>query len=219
MPHLRYDGILWYAAGTAGRTEELVPTVRRAVGDEIDLKVDANSCYTPIKAIEVSKLLQDNGVSHLEEPCPYWELDWTAEVTRATNLSVAGGEQDYDLKQWERMTAAHVMDIAQPDVCYIGGITRAMHAAKMAEKAGMPFVPHSANLSLVTVFTMHLLAATPNRGPHFEFCIEKEPWFEDLYLPTLQVRDGSVQIPEGPGWGVQINPRWLAHAELQVSEL
>ena len=145
MPHLRYDGILWYAAGTAGRTEELVPTVRRAVGDEIDLKVDANSCYTPIKAIEVSKLLQDNGVSHLEEPCPYWELDWTAEVTRATNLSVAGGEQDYDLKQWERMTAAHVMDIAQPDVCYIGGITRAMHAAKMAEKAGMPFVPHSAN--------------------------------------------------------------------------
>ena len=66
---------------------------------------------------------------------------------------------------------------------------------------------------------MHLLAAIPNRGPHFEFCIEKEPWFEGLYRPTLQVHDGLVQIPEGPGWGVQINPRWLAHAELQVSEL
>ena len=48
---------------------------------------------------------------------------------------------------------------------------------------------------------------------------EKEPWFEGLYRPTLQVRDGLVQIPEGPGWGVQINPRWMAHAELQVSEL
>jgi L-alanine-DL-glutamate epimerase-like enolase superfamily enzyme len=202
-----------------GRTEELVPAVRRALGDEIDIKVDANSCYTPHKAIEVSRLLEDNGVSHFEEPCPYWELDWTAEVTRATHLSVAGGEQDYDLKQWERMTAAHTMDIAQPDVCYIGGITRAMRAARMAEKAGMPFVPHSANLSLVTVFTMHLLAATPNRGPHFEFCIEKEPWFEDLYTPTLQVRDGLVQIPEGPGWGVQINPGWLANADLKVSEL
>jgi L-alanine-DL-glutamate epimerase-like enolase superfamily enzyme len=202
-----------------GRTEELVPAVRRAIGNDIDLKVDANSCYTPAKAIELSGLLEDNGVSHFEEPCPYWELDWTAEVTRATNLSVAGGEQDYDLKQWERMTATHVMNIAQPDVCYIGGITRAMRAARMAEKAGMPLVPHSANLSMVTVFTMHLLAATPNRGPHFEFCIEKEPWFEDLYTPVLQVRDGQVQIPEGPGWGVEINPRWLADAELQVSEL
>lgn len=202
-----------------GRSEELVPAVRRAIGDDTDLKVDANSCYTPAKAIELSRLLEDNDVSHFEEPCPYWELDWTAEVTRATSLSVAGGEQDYDLKQWERMTAAHVMDIAQPDVCYIGGITRAMRAARMAEKAGMPFVPHSANLSLVTVFTMHLLAATPNRGPHFEFCIEKEPWFEDLYTPALQVHDGQVQIPEGPGWGVEINPRWLAEAELRVSEL
>jgi L-alanine-DL-glutamate epimerase-like enolase superfamily enzyme len=140
-------------------------------------------------------------------------------VTRETNLSVAGGEQNYDLKQWERMTAAHVMDIAQPDVCYIGGITRAMRAAKLAAKVGMPFVPHSANFSLVTVFTMHLLAATPNRGPQFEFCIEQEPWFEGLYRPTLQVRDGLVQIPEGPGWGVKIDPGWLANAELQVSEL
>ena len=202
-----------------GRTKALVPAVRQAVGDEIDLKVDANSCYTPPKAIEVSKLLEENGISHFEEPCPYWELDWTAEVTAATNLSVAGGEQDYDLKQWERMTAAHVMDIAQPDVCYLGGITRAMRVARMAEKAGMPFVPHSANLSLVTVFTMHLLAATPNRGPHFEFCIEDEPWFEGLYQPTLQVRDGQVQIPEGPGWGIEINSSWLDKAERQVSEL
>jgi L-alanine-DL-glutamate epimerase-like enolase superfamily enzyme len=203
----------------SGRTEALVPAVRRAVGDEIDLKVDANSCYTPPKAIEVSRLLEDNGVSHFEEPCPYWELDWTAAVTRATSLSVAGGEQDYDLKQWERMTAAHVMDIAQPDVCYIGGITRAMRAAKLAAKAGMPFVPHSANLSLVTVFTMHLLAATPNRGPHFEFCIEEEPWFEDLYTPTLQVSDGRVRIPEGPGWGVTMNEAWLANTEHRCTEL
>ena len=180
-----------------GRTEALVPTVRQAVGDEIDLKVDANSCYTPIKAIQVSRLLADNGVSHFEEPCPYWELDWTAEVTRATNLSVAGGEQDYDLKQWERMTAAHVMDIAQPDVCYVGGITRAKRAAKLAEKAGMPFVPHSANLSLVTVFTMHLLAATPNRGPHFEFASRRSPGSKASTTLHYRCVTGWSRFPRG----------------------
>jgi len=202
-----------------GRTEELLPTVRQAIGDEIDLKVDGNSCYTPAKAIEVSKMLEDYGVSHFEEPCPYWELDWTAEVTRVSNVPVAGGEQDYDLKQWERMIGMHVMDIAQPDVCYIGGIARAMRVAKMAKEAGMLFVPHTSNLSLVTVFTMHMLAAIPDWGPHFEFTIEKEALTEDIFYPALHVCNGQVKIPEGPGWGVEINPRWLADAKRQVIEL
>ena len=96
-----------------------------------------------------------------------------AEVTRFLDLPVAGGEQDYDLNQWKRITWMHAVDIAQPDVCYIGGISRCLRAARMAEQAGMPVVPHSANLSLVTVFTMHLLGAIPNAGPHFEYSIEK----------------------------------------------
>ncbi|MBC7237646.1 MAG: mandelate racemase/muconate lactonizing enzyme family protein [Chloroflexi bacterium] len=202
-----------------GRTEALVPTVRKALGDDIALKVDGNSCYSPPRAIEVGHMLEDYGVGHFEEPCPYWKLDWTREVTRFLDVPVAGGEQDYDLEQWARMTWGHVMDIAQPDVCYIGGITRALRACKMAEENGMPVVPHSANLSLVTVFTMHLLAAIPNAGPHFEFSIENTPWTKGLYTPELVVKDGEVQIPQGPGWGVEINPDWLAKAERQVSEL
>jgi L-alanine-DL-glutamate epimerase-like enolase superfamily enzyme len=202
-----------------GRTEKLVPTVRKAVGPDIDLKVDGNSCYTPAKALEVASLLQDNGVTHFEEPCPYWELDWITEVTRFSNVPIANGEQDYDTNQWKRMIWMHAMDIAQPDVCYIGGITRAMRVAQMAEKAGMPVVPHSANLSMVTLFTMHLLAAIPNAGPHFEFSIERTPWTDDLYAPTLRVENGEIRISQGPGWGVTVNPQWLASAERQVSEL
>jgi L-alanine-DL-glutamate epimerase-like enolase superfamily enzyme len=83
----------------------------------------------------------------------------------------------------------------------------------------MSVVPHSANLSLVTLFTMHLLAGIPNAGPHFEFSIERTPWTDSLYSPELVVEDGWVQIPEGPGWGVEINPEWLAKAERQVSEI
>src|SRR5262249_55198674 len=72
-----------------GRTEELVPAVRAALGDDVDLLVDANSCYTPGKAIEVGRFLEQHGVVHLEEPCPYWELEWTAEVAAALDLAVA----------------------------------------------------------------------------------------------------------------------------------
>jgi len=202
-----------------GRTEELVPTVRRALGDDIALLVDGNSCYTPAKALEIAQILAENNVCHFEEPCPYWRLDWTAEVTRFSRVPIAGGEQDYDLNQWERIVWMHAVDIAQPDICYIGGLTRALRAARLAEKAMMPVVPHSANLSLVTIFTMHMMAAIPNAGPHFEFSIEKTPWTEGLFEPTLQVVDGQVPFPEGPGWGVEINSDWLAQSEHRESAL
>lgn len=57
-----------------GRTEEIVPVMRRAMGDDIALLVDANSCFSPRRAIEVGHMLQDNGISHYEEPCPYWGI-------------------------------------------------------------------------------------------------------------------------------------------------
>jgi len=202
-----------------GRTEALVPTVRQAIGDDVALKVDGNSCYTPAKAIEVSRMLAQHNVTHFEEPCPYWELEWTAEVTRFGSVPVAGGEQDYDLNQWKRMIWMHAMDIAQPDLCYIGGLTRGLRVARMAEAAGMPVTPHTANLSMVTLFTMHMLAAIPNAGPHFEYSIEPTPWADNLFTPALEVRDGQVMIPDGPGWGVESNPDWLASADYQVSEL
>lgn len=202
-----------------GRTETLVPTVRKAIGPETALLVDGNSCYTATKAIEVGRMLQEQGVVHFEEPCPYWELEWTAQVAAALHLDVAGGEQDYDLQQWKRIIDMHAVDIAQPDICYIGGLTRALRAARMAEAAKMRCVPHSANVSMVTVFTLHMMGAIPNAGPYIEFSIEPTPWAEGLYAPALEVRDGAVQIPEGPGWGVEISPDWLAGSERQASTL
>jgi L-alanine-DL-glutamate epimerase-like enolase superfamily enzyme len=201
-----------------GRTEALVPAVRKAIGDDVRLLVDANSCYTPGKAIGVASLLGEHGVSHLEEPCPYWELDWTAQVREAIGVPVAGGEQDYDLQQWKRITGRPVVDIVQPDICYIGGLTRALRVANWAEQANLPCVPHSANVSLVTVFTLHMMGAIPNAGPHIEFSIEPTPWAEGLYSPALQVRDGKVAIPDGPGWGIELNTAWLEGAAHQVSE-
>jgi len=205
-----------------GRTEAIDPAVRRALGDDVALLVDANSCYTPKKAIEVGRMLEDHGVCHFEEPCPYWELEWTADVAKALDLDVAGGEQDWSLHQWRRIVGMRAVDVVQPDICYLGGLTRALEVAKMAQEAGLPCTAHSANLSLVTVFTLHMAGAIENAGPYVEFSIESTdyyPWQEGLFEPELVARDGKVQIPEGVGWGVEINSAWLAAAERQVSEI
>src|SRR5206468_2957478 len=119
-----------------GRTEEIVATVSKFLGDDVALLVDANSCYTPRKAIEVGRLLEEHGVRHFEEPCPYWELEWTAAVASALAIGVAGGEQDCLLPQWRRIIETRAVDVVQPDICYLGGLTRTLTVARMAQAAG-----------------------------------------------------------------------------------
>jgi L-alanine-DL-glutamate epimerase-like enolase superfamily enzyme len=101
-----------------GRSEEIVRTMREVLGDEVTLMVDANSGYTPKKAIEVGHMLADYGVSHYEEPCPYWQLDWTRQVTEALDIDVTGGEQDNNLTVWKQMIDTCTVDVVQPDICY-----------------------------------------------------------------------------------------------------
>jgi L-alanine-DL-glutamate epimerase-like enolase superfamily enzyme len=204
-----------------GRTEAIVPQVRGALGPEATLLVDANSCYTPQKAIAVGRMLEDHGICHFEEPCPYWEYEWTKEVTNTLELDVTGGEQDCDLALWRFMIDMRAVDVVQPDVCYLGGICRMLQVAALAKAAGLPVTPHSANLSLVTVFTLHLMGALENAGPYVEFSIEGAdyyPWQDGLFAPALVAQDGKVRIPDGPGWGVDINADWLAKATYQMSE-
>ena len=207
----------------AGRTEEIIPTMRRALGPDVDLLIDANSCYTPARAIEIGHLLQENGFCHFEEPCPYWELEQTQEVTRALELDVTGGEQDCDLPTWQRMIDMKAVDILQPDILYLGGMCRSLRVVEMAKKAALPITPHCANLSLVTLFTMHLLRAIPNAGKYLEFSIEGAdyyPWQENLFLENLfEIEDGQARVSEAPGWGCTVNPEWLARSIYQKSEL
>ena len=203
-----------------GRTEAIVAAVRRALGDDATLLVDANSCYSPRRAIEVGRMLEDFGVCHFEEPCPYWEPEQTREAARALNLDVTGGEQDNNLTLWRHLIESRAMDVAQPDICYAGGIARTLRIVEMANRAGMPVTPHSANLSLVTVFTLHLMGAIAGAGPYVEFSIEGAdyyPWQDGVYDGVPVARDGRAEIPAGPGWGVQIRGSWLQRAKRGVS--
>ena len=203
-----------------GRTADVVAAVRASLGEGVALLVDANSCYSPARAVEVGRVLETHGVRHFEEPCPYWELDWTREVTAALALDVAGGEQDWDLRVWRQLAETRVVDVVQPDVCYVGGLTRALRVAELARDAGLPCTPHAANQSLVLVFTLHFLAAIENAGPYLEFSIEPDeyyPWQVGMYEPRPRVVDGAVRVPEGPGWGVEISSEWLERASHTIT--
>ena len=196
-----------------GRTEEIIPIVSRSLGDGVDKLVDANSGFSVSRAIEVGRMLQDNGISHYEEPVPYWDLDATRAVTAAVEVDVTGGEQDWDMATWQRMIDMRAVDVVQPDVMYMGGLSRTLDVARMAASAGLPCTPHAANLSLVTICTMHLLAAIPNAGKYLELSIEGDdyyPWQRDLFLGhPFEVVDGHVTVTDAPGWGVEISPAWL----------
>ncbi|MCC0014858.1 MAG: mandelate racemase/muconate lactonizing enzyme family protein [Rhodobiaceae bacterium] len=206
-----------------GRTEEIVPTIRKTLGDSAALLVDANSCYSPKKAIEVGHMLQDHGISHYEEPCPYWEFAQTKEVANALDIDVTGGEQDCMMANWKGMIDGRIVDVLQPDVCYIGGISRTLRVARMAQAAGMPVTPHAANMSMVTLFTMHLLRAIPNAGKYLEFSIEGldyYPWQDGLFTSDPYViTDGKATVTDAPGWGVEVSPEWLDRSTYQISTL
>ncbi|HEV8018240.1 MAG TPA: mandelate racemase/muconate lactonizing enzyme family protein [Steroidobacteraceae bacterium] len=226
-----FDAFKWRIAAECGhdvdewpgRTEAIVPLVARALGDGVAKLVDANSGFSPRRAIEVGRLLEAEGISHYEEPCPYWRLEETKLVADALDLDVTGGEQDWDLATWERMIGMRAVDVVQPDVMYMGGIARTLEVARMAAAAGLPCTPHSANLSLVTLCTMHLLGAIPNAGKYLELSIEGAdyyPWERGLFLDDpYRVQEGHVTIPAAPGWGVQINPDWLQRAAYRHSSL
>ena len=201
-----------------GRTERLIPLIRHVLGDDIDINADANSGYSPAKAIRVGRLLEQHGYHHFEEPCPYPQIENTAQVAAALDIPVAGGEQDNSLEQFHRMIAMRAVDIVQPDVGYIGGISRARKVALMAQFAGIPCTPHCANRSL-QMFTLHLAAAMPACGQYQEWSIEESGrWAEEIFEPALVVENGVVQVPDKPGWGMSVQPSYLAKAEVRVAQ-
>jgi L-alanine-DL-glutamate epimerase-like enolase superfamily enzyme len=203
-----------------GRTEAIIPAMRRAL-PEAELLIDANSCYSVPRAIEVGRMLEDSGFSHYEEPCPYWDLDATKAVADALSIDVTGGEQDCQLSTWKRMIDMRAVDVVQPDIMYLGGLSRTLRVCKMAAAANLPVTPHCANLSMVTLFTLHLLRAIPNAGKYLEFSIEGPeyyPWQYDLFTTSpYRIEDGHAILSDAPGWGVDISSDWLSRATAQSS--
>ena len=201
------------------RTEQMIPLIREALGEDLTIRADANGGFSVPRAIAVGRLLEKYRYFHFEEPCPFPEIESTAQVAAALDIAVAGGEQDHSLEQFNRMIRLGTVDIVQPDIGYIGGLSRARKVAQLAEMAGIPCTPHCANRSLLQVFTLHLAKAMPACYQDQEWSIEdNQTWADEIYEPVLQVTNGVIPVSDRPGWGIEIVPAFLKRAERRVSQ-
>jgi len=183
-----------------GRTDKLIPLVRKVFGDKMVMHADANSSYDPPKAIEVGRRLEDVGAIHYEEPCPFDNFDATKKVTDTLKIPIAFGEQESSQWRFQWCIREHVVDIVQPDLYYYGGMIRSRRVAHMAEAAGMATTVHLSG-GFGFVYSLHFASCTPKIGPWQEYKKGVETygkWFD----PPLKIVDGAITIPQGPGVGI-----------------
>jgi L-alanine-DL-glutamate epimerase-like enolase superfamily enzyme len=197
-----------------GRTDKLLELARKRLGNEVLLFADANGSYDAGRAIEVGRMLESLDFRFFEEPCPWQEYSETRKVTQTLDIPVACGEQDSSLWQFNWMMENHVMDIAQCDLNYNGGFTRSARVARMAEKSHMEIIPHNTQTGIASVNILQFASRTPNIGSWIEYPWRKPQQPESWYSPNFIIRDGKLKIPEGPGLGVEIDPDYLAAADL-----
>lgn len=193
-----------------GRSIEVVREVRKALGDDIAIMVDANSAFTPSRAIELGRRLEEFGIFHFEEPCPYTDLDANAKVAAALDVPVALGEQEWDLVRFREMLVKGACDIVQPDVIKVGGFLRCKKVAAMAEAFNVPVTLHNTQPTIGTIATLHFAASTPVCRYPQEFNIEPHPFAHRLVKELPKVEDGFISVPDAPGLGVEVNEEVVA---------
>jgi len=196
-----------------GRTEKMMALARKTFGDKVILYADANGSYNAAKAIEMGKMLQDLKCGFFEEPCPWEEFTETKRVADALAIPIAFGEQDSSLWKFQWMIENRALDIVQPDINYCGGFIRAARVARMAQKAGLTIVPHNTQTGASAVNILQFASAIPNTGPYMEFPFRGKAENEGWFSPHFIVRHGALDVPSGPGLGIQFDPAFLAKAE------
>ncbi|MDX2152303.1 MAG: mandelate racemase/muconate lactonizing enzyme family protein [Bryobacteraceae bacterium] len=202
------------AQGPPGRTEAMIPLVRKTFGDKMALYADSNSFYTVKEAIRVGKLLEEYKYRYFEEPVMFDHLEEIKEVADALTLPVANGEQDYSFYGFRWLLANDGLDIVQPDNYYFGGLIRSMKVAKMAAASGRQCIPHMSGGGLGYLYNIQFISALPNAGEHHEFKgLGTHVKFECKTSP-LKVAGGKMAVPTGPGFGVDFDPDWVKKHEV-----
>jgi len=127
---IKIGGLMYHTedmnvVGPPGRTEAMIPLVRKTFGDDMVLYADSNSYYSVEEAIRAGRLLEEYDYQFFEEPVPFHWYEETKQVTDALLIPVAGGEQEFSLHGFRWLIANDGLEIVQPDVFYFGGMVRA----------------------------------------------------------------------------------------------
>ena len=197
------------AVGPPGRTETIIPLVRKTFGDDMTLYADSNGFYDGKEAISVGKLLEEYRFQFFEEPVPFDWYEETKMVADALTINVAGGEQEYSLHGFRWLIANDGLEIVQPDTNYFGGMIRSMKVAKMANTLGKKCTPHMSGGDLGFLYMMHFVSALPNALPHHEFKGFKTDIVFECKTSPLKSENGLVKVPSGPGVGIDFDPDFV----------
>jgi L-alanine-DL-glutamate epimerase-like enolase superfamily enzyme len=175
--------------------------VRRSVGDDVEILIDANNGYYAKQAIAMAREFEQYRVGWFEEPVLADDIDGLAAVARATTIPVATGEHEYTKFGFKDLISRGGADVVQPDVGRVGGITEWLKVAHLAHAFNLPVAPHAYALP-----ALHLACATPNLRI-VEYLGIEEQGYRAFFGDFPQPKDGSWSPdPDRPGLGVELNP-------------
>ena len=198
-----------FATVTLAEDLRRVGAVRKAVGDDVHLMVDANNAWTKPTALEAGREFERLGIHWFEEPVPTDDREGSAALAAALTVPVAGYETRTGLAGFRDLIADGAVDIVQPDVIWSGGITVCRRIAALAVAAGLPCVPHVFSTAVSLAANLHFIASIPNS---YLLELDRNPnalRTELLDRPIEPDERGIVTVPDGPGLGVRLDPETL----------
>ena len=184
---------------------KVVETVRRAVGDDVELLLEFHGRFSPIMALEAMRAMIPYRPGWCEEPIPAHNHESMAQVVAAAPLRVATGEHTYSRFAFLDLLLRKGAHVIQPDIVYSGGLMETKKIAAIAEAFYVSVAPHNCRGPLGTVIAMHLCANIPNFLILETFEDYDVPWRCDLTPGTPRVKDGYYDLPTAPGWGVEVD--------------
>ena len=206
---------------------KMCEAVRKSVGDDFDFMVDANHCYTTSDAFYVGHALEDLGAYWFEEPVAPEDLDGYRELRAGLKVNISGGEAEYNRWGWRGILENRGLDIAQPEVCALGGITEYLRVLALCHAHFTPVINHVWGSAIAVATNLQLLAAMPPmpgglfpREPWLEFDTTDNKFRDEMLVEPLniqkQVKDsgGFVSIPAGPGLGVEPDRKFITKYEI-----
>ena len=191
--------------------------VMRAVRDavpagEVTFMIDTNHAYGVADAIALGRALEDYRLRWYEEPVVQEDIEGYREVRRAVGCPIAGGENEFTLFGFRDLVGARAIDVAQPDIAAAGGFTACRHIAAIAHAHGVAVNPHVWGSAIGQAASLHLIATLPvahpslfAKEPVFEYDQSLHPFRRQLVKRPIELRDGLIDVPDGPGLGIEVD--------------
>lgn len=194
---------------------EMVKETRAAVGDDIEILVDANCGFTPPVALKLGRILEKYNVWHFEEPIADYELNSMADLASSLDIPIAAGEQRYNRWDFHELIKEGNIDIIQPDIVKSGGFTETKKIAVIADLYGKPITMHCSQPTLGFIANLHFQISTPGCRYYQEHLIEDHPLQEVFFKEAPVVKDGYFIPLNKPGLGVELNEKALKKYETE----